>query len=142
MATKSGIISAINGYITAVLNIANHRLSMLEIVNELWQTTTVQTLETGSNVFWYKLYYKKVGNIVYVNGYIQNKYSIAKTSQTIVTIPNSQYYAKTAQDTVSYFGTSSGTNVLMSFSAASIYLIESLAANQIVRINHHYQTND
>jgi len=63
MATKAGLISAINGFITSVVNITKHRNSMLELVNELFQTTTIQTITTGTDVFWCSLRYNNLANI-------------------------------------------------------------------------------
>jgi len=141
MATKSALITAINGYITAIVTIANHRLSMLSIVNEIFQTTTTQTLATGSNVFWYNLRYKKVGNIVYIDGTIQSKYFTTQNSVVLVTIPNSVYYAKTGQDTVVRCNSDMG-DCTITFSTSSINLTSPISPNQIVYINAHYQTND
>lgn len=142
MANKATIISDINAQITAVITQAKHRLSMLPLVNELFQTTTHQEMITGSDVFWVNLYYKKQGNIVYLNGYITNKYSISKSSQGIASIPGPLYYAKTGQDTICSLPTSDGSIVQCSISGSGIYLIGSLAPNQQLRFNIHYQTND
>jgi len=38
MATKSGLITAINGFIVSVVSVVKHRNSMLEVVNELYPT--------------------------------------------------------------------------------------------------------
>lgn len=143
MATKSGLTTAIATAISIVITRAKILLGLNELINELWQTTTTDTLTTGSNVFWRNLHFKKVGNIVYVDGYITNKYAVAKSSLSIVTIPNSVYNAKTGQDTLSFGMTDyNGTPVMISFSGTTIYLIGSLAPNQKIWINAHYQTND
>lgn len=143
MATKSNLISAINAQITAVVDIPNHRQSMLEVVNALFQTTTTQNLTSGSNVFWHNLNYKKQGNIVHIDGFIINKYSVAKSGVVIITIPNSELYAKTGQDTIVFgFTDATGTPVQLSFATSSIYLLGNLSPNQRIYINAHYQTND
>jgi hypothetical protein len=147
MATKSALISAINGFITSVVNITKHRNSMLEIVNEIFQTTTTQTITTGTNVFWCNLRYKKVGNIVYIDGSITSKYTQAVEDLVLITIPNSLFYAKTGQDTISVSAFTSQSSItqgtkILSFATSSIYLIGSISPNQTIYINSHYQTND
>lgn len=141
---RADTIAEINGLITAVVDIPEHRDSMLTLVNELWQTTTTQTLTTGSNVFWYDLRYKKIGNIVFIDGYIQNKFSIVKPKNTVaVTIPDALYFAKTGQDAFALgFPSGTGTNVNLKFSTNQIILGGAISPNQKILINAHYQTAD
>jgi hypothetical protein len=141
MATKAGLISAINGFITSVVNITKHRNSMLELVNELFQTTTIQTLTTGSDVYWHNLRYKKIGNIVYIDGTITNKYLTTQNASLLVTIPNSQYFAKTGEDTIVRCNSNFG-DVTISFATSSISSVSPVSPNAIIYINSHYQTND
>ena len=133
---KSTLISTINGFITAIITQLKVRNSLLELINTLFQTTTTQTLTTGSNVFWYNLRYKKIGNIVYIDGYITNKYSVIKSATNLLTIPNALYYAKTGQDTFV------NQKPLISASSTTLYLIDAIAPNETIYINAHYQTND
>jgi len=144
MANKANTISAINTFITAVVTVTKVRNAFLELVNTLFQTTTTQTLTTGSNVFWYDLRYKKIGNIVFIDGYIQSKFSVVKPSTTVaVTIPNSLFFAKTGQDTFALgFPAGTGTNVILKFSDDEIILGGSISPNQTILINSSYQTND
>lgn len=140
---KASLTSAINTFITAIITQTKVRNAYLELINVFFQTTTNQSLSTGSNVFWHNLYYKKQGNIVSVNGFITNKFTVAKSGLNIITIPNSLYYAKTSQDTVCFaFTDATGSPVQISFSADKIYLIGNLSPNQKIYINAHYQTND
>jgi len=68
MATKSGILATINGYITAIVTVANHRLSMSALVDEMYsdavtdnQTTEIYTTKSGTDIT-YTLTVKKDGN--------------------------------------------------------------------------------
>lgn len=142
MATKTSIISAINGFITSVVNITKVRNAFLQLINELYQTVVTQTLATGTNVFWHDLRYKKQGNITYLSGKITNKYTITKNGTTMVTIPNTELYAKTGVDTIFMCPTSDGQLVQVSISLGTIYLIGNLAPNQELRLNIHYENND
>jgi len=143
MATKSALITAVNGFISSIQSIANHRLSMLEIINVLFQTTITQTLVSGTNVFYYNLRYKKQGNLVHVDGYIVNKFTIAKSAVDILTISDSLVFGKTG-NVVGYFGftKTTGTPVEISIDADKIKLVGSMAPNQEIKINLTYQTND
>jgi len=143
MATKSSLISSINSFLTAIVTITKHRNSMLEVVNELFQTTTIQTLVTGSDVFWHSLRYKKIGNIVYIDGYITNKFTTTEQYVNAVTIPNSLFFAKTGQATYLYgVNENTNTNVQFEINNDEIFLNTTLSPNQKVYINAHYQTND
>ena len=86
MATKSSLISTINGYITSVVTVLKVRNAFSSIINELFQTTTTYSLETGTNVFRYKLRFKKIGNIVFLDGYITNKYTTPQSALNIYII--------------------------------------------------------
>lgn len=141
MATKSALTTAINGYITAVINIANHRLSMLELINSLFQTTVIDSDITGINKFTKDLRYKKIGNIVYIDGWIRNNYTTSQADLNIAVIPNSLFYAKTGQNTdVIQFSTSNPYK--LTFITDSIYLTHSIPPFEKIFINAHYQTND
>jgi len=71
MATKAGLISAVNGWIVAIMGVAKHRSSMLEVIDEIYPDTfitdtsvlevytevlnasvsyTVNLLKTGKNI--------------------------------------------------------------------------------------------
>lgn len=147
MATKSGLIASINGFITAVITQLKLRNGFLDIINELFQTTTTQTLIVGTNVFWYGLRYKKIGNIVFIDGYITSKYSQALEDLDLVTIPNSLFFAKTGQPTNSIAIVSNQSSIatdisIISFQLDKISLTGLIAPNQTIYINSHYQCND
>jgi hypothetical protein len=74
MATKSALISAVNGFITSVVNITKHRNSMLEVINELYPTkvsdnSTSETYTTQTNNdITYSIQIVKQGRNVRVDG--------------------------------------------------------------------------
>ena len=148
--TKAGLITAINNQITAVITQAKHRLSMLEIVNELFQTTTTQIINTGVNNFHCNLRYKKIGNIVFLDGFITSKYSQTVDPGYLIEIPNSLFYGTTTgvyllsgikqSPTIDF---SSYTSVCSLYiQQGGIYLIGSITPEQTIFINGHYQVND
>jgi hypothetical protein len=142
MPNKSTLTSTINGYITALITQAKLRSGFLEVINSLFQTTTYQADTTGSNKFLYDLRYKKIGNIVYLDGTITNAYSIAKTTCDILTIPDSLFYAKTSFPTLLSINSTLYTPIRLKFEADKIKLDTSMQAGQVIYINAHYQTND
>jgi hypothetical protein len=74
MATKASLISAVNGFITAVVNITKHRNSMLEVINELYpskvsddSTSETYTTQTNANIT-YGIQIVKQGRSIRING--------------------------------------------------------------------------
>lgn len=143
MAIKSALVTAVNGFITAVQSIANHRLSMLEIINTLFQTTYIMSNVAGPDQFTYTLRFKKIGNVIWVDGTVKNEYTIPKGNISLVTIGNSEYFAKTGQDTKGFVvGENSLLNGLLKFTTNSIFLETNIGNGNTIRINNHYQCND
>lgn len=141
MATKSGLISAINAQITAVITQAKHRLSMLEVVNELFPTTTNYALETGSEVLWYNLNFKKIGSVVYVDGYVQSKYSYIVYDPTYFVIPSGIYTPK--RTTSSTSGTDIFSTYLNVLDISGIMFIRgTVYPESVIYVNFNYTVND
>jgi len=74
MATKSALISTINGFITSIVNITKHRNSMLEVINELYpskvsdnSTDETYTTQTNANIT-YGIQIVKQGRSIRING--------------------------------------------------------------------------
>ena len=140
--TKSALITSINGYITAVVNIVKHRNSMLDLINEFFQTTYIMDNGAVPDQFSHRLRFKKQGNIVHVDGYIRNDYSVIKGNEIILTITNSDYYAKTSQETVFAINTNYLNNGVALVGLDSIFLATNIGAGELIYINTTYQTND
>ena len=144
MATKSTLITAVNGFIANVVSITKHRNSMLEIIDTLFQTTYVMSNVAGPDQFTYTLRFKKIGNVIWVDGTVKNEYtSGAHGNVSLVTIDNSEFYAKTGQDTKGFVvGENSLSNGLLKFTTNSIFLETNIGNGNTIRINNHYQCND
>lgn len=140
--TKSSMIAAINGFITSIVSVIKHRNSMLELVNEFYQVPYSNEV-TGTGVIANNILFKKQGNIVYINGFFQNKKATIQQNTTVVTILDSKYYAKSGQDTM-FFGVSdiTGNRIIVSASNNTLYLFGPISPNERVYVNSHYQTND
>lgn len=143
--TKSDLTSAINSFISPVISVTKHRNSMLQIINFLFQTTVSQSLESGTNNFWYNLKFKKIGNIVHVDGYIKNTYAIAKSNITLLTISESELAVKTSSNPkIIAFAAGYTNTFLVTFEGSEIKLTGGTAipSGVTIYINAHYQTND
>ena len=73
MATKSNLISAINGFLTSIITITKHRNSMAEVVNEIYPTVvsdsqTTETYTTKNSNFSYSIEIIKQGRSVRIIG--------------------------------------------------------------------------
>lgn len=144
MATKSTLISNINGFITAVVNILDVRNAYLEIINELFSSShSMYVSPITPNVISYDLKFTKIGNLVKVNGFIKNGFPYMIGSQDLLTIDNSLYFAKTGENTISQIvGNETLSNGLVEFTGDKIYLLTNLGAGNSFQINATYKTND
>jgi hypothetical protein len=110
MATKSNLITAVNSFITAVVNIVNHRLSMLEVINELYPTkvtdndvTETFTTQVNANII-YSIQIVKQGRNVRINGSYRNTgTTILPAGTQIFTFKENEFKG----DTSSYLGINS-----------------------------------
>lgn len=145
MATKSNLIANINGFITSVVNITKHRNSMLELVNELFATSTHSVVTVGN--IQYDLTFTKSGNKCTLTGSISNSTSSIIGGVKLLDIPNSIYYPK---NSTGFYGvkfiSNNNASLLLADSSFivpnSIFLNGSMGAYEIVSINTTYIVND
>jgi len=91
MATKANLITAVNGYLTALITYLTHRSSMLEVINELYpsKVSDSNSLETyttkNGSIITYNIAFVKQGRSVRINGtYINPSASATIASGTKV----------------------------------------------------------
>lgn len=141
--TKAALTTAVNGFITSIVTVLKHRNSMSELINTLFQTTHTMSNVAAPNQFTYNLKFKKIGNLIWVDGTIKNEYSVVQGNISLVTINNSEYFAKTGQDTKGLVvGENSLSNGIVNFTTSSIFLVTNIGPGNTIRVNNHYQTND
>jgi len=141
--TKASLISAVNTFITAVIDVTKHRNSMLELINTFFSTTITKSNTAGANQFTYNLKFNKKGNFVTCKGYIRNDYATIRGNEICFTQTDTELYAKTSDDTISsgvLFP--SNTNCRISFATNTIYLLDSISSGGTLQINTTYQVND
>jgi hypothetical protein len=89
MATKAGILSTINGFITSVITQAKHRSSMSTVVDEIYPNNVTDTHLTET-------YTTKSGNIAHVKGTITNVTGLFLTPQNIFLWKSNEFRPKSA----------------------------------------------
>lgn len=97
MATKTNLISAINGFLTAIITQTKVRSAALETVNELYPTLITETNLT-TNVFTinstpvaYVFKISKQGNRVNMSGFIHNTTGSILGEFIVANITNAEY---------------------------------------------------
>jgi len=104
MATKSALISAVNGFITSIVNITKHRNSMLEVVNELYGSNQLNDTQATTNVITlvltdclYNLTFTKTGRMVHVYGFIKRNTASIPNNTIIASITNTEFAPQTGK---------------------------------------------
>lgn len=136
--TNTQLNTLINTIETGGLNTAVEVRDVLQgIKGEMFPTIHSMFLGSDGNNINYNLRFTKIGNLVYMNGYIKNDTPNIVSSQVLVTIDNSLYFAKSTREAVITKG-----NTLFSINNSSIYLINNLPIGVFTYFNEIYQTND
>ena len=154
MATKTNLINTINGYLTAVITLAKHRLSMLELINELYPTiivddnssTNVLTENTSVVGLDYTTTIVKQGRKVTIKGeLINNTGSIVGggSGVYIFDITNSEFYPS-GLDSAFMFGVNTGSlsNVRLRFDTNKLVLTSALGIDGVMDFTITYFTQN
>ena len=146
MATKSVLISTINGFISVIVTIVKVRKAFLEVINELFASSNNYTVTTGN--IQYNLTFTKSGNKCHVTGSIKNASSSIIGNTKLLDIPNSLYYPKISQSSTGV-GSSSLSNSIIAFTDStfliypnSIFINNNLGVGSTLIINTSYIVND
>lgn len=153
MATKSALISTINGFITSIVNITKHRDSMLEVVNELYGSNQLDDTQATTNVITlvlsdalYNLTFTKTGRMVHVYGKIRKNIASIPVGSTIANITNSEFEPQTSKQfrINGYFDGSSNNIVPFVFeniTTPKIRNLETVPLAEEYFLNGFYLTN-
>jgi hypothetical protein len=136
--TNAQLNTLINTIETGGLNTALEVRDVLQgIKNEMFPTIhNMLVTSDGTNIN-YNLRFTKIGSLVYMNGYVLNDTPNIISSQVLITIDNSLYFAKSNREAIITKG-----NTLFSISNSSLYLINNLPIGVFIYFNEIYQTND
>lgn len=149
MATKSNLITAVNGFLTSLVNITKHRNSMLEIINNIYPTVVYDTQATTTiftkvdNDFLYDIKTAKVGGLVNICGSFTNDTESAISNQSIATITNTEY--RTDALVVNHYIpaiSSSGQVVFLSLAGNTIDLVGTAPKDVQFFFNGNYTVKD
>lgn len=148
MATKAGITSAVNALITAVVDIPEHRASMLELINEMYPTVVTddyvsQTYTTnGATVLRYNITIHKSGNSCHIKGIVTNpqtNVSIGGGNLSIFTWKSNQYKPKSGVNSFA-FKAMSGPALEVNFflDDAGLWINGAVPANTAVSFDYKF----
>lgn len=144
MGTKAELLSNITSDLTPVIDDVDVIDAIGLVVDEIYQTTHTMYVADAVNTLSYKINFKKVGNIVYVDGYLKNGYSSMITPTIgLITIDDSLYFVKTDTSVnIPIMNNSTFSIGGLIFNEDFISLQSNLGAGSLVSFNGHYQTND
>lgn len=145
MATKSGILATINGFITAIITQSKVRSAYSTVVDELYPNvvtdsndTETYTTKAGSNID-YSITIQKSGNSCYIKGTIINNTTLAVSPQNIFTWKSNQFKPKASVNNLTFraiFGT--GNNINLYLSDSGLDLTSSLNALGSYTFNYQF----
>ena len=150
--TKASLITSINGYITAVITQAKHRLSMLDLVNTLYPTTvtesytnlatTVTNTTPIGTTHYYTTYWKKQGSIVHIKGHIINKTGVMASNTDWITIATAEFLPVALPNVnasfVTGFSESDNRPIIFDIKGTTIKLVSAIANNETILIDFKY----
>jgi hypothetical protein len=156
MATKTGLKTIVNAFISAVGKVTKTRhISSNDAIVDALYPATVQDTQATTNVFArgtiqtnfnYSFKLKKTGNIVFISGQITNNSSTtAFALGDITAITNTEYQPQSTQTIVGM--TNNSNRVLLTVVGSGVnrlsgLLYASIPANGRVDFNGFYFTND
>lgn len=115
MATKTGLLATINGFITAVITQAKHRSSMNAVVDEIYPNQIVDsnfledyTTKNSLILVFYNITITKSGNIAHIKGTLSNAGSYYYSNQPIFTWNETEFQPKAGIET--YFFAENSTD--------------------------------
>ena len=135
MATKTGILATINGFITAIITQAKHRSSMATVVDEIYPITITDssdveeqtyTTKSGTNIT-YSITIKKSGNIAHLKGTITNVSGLYLSTQPIFTWNESEFTPAVMD--VYFFAENSTDKVRLKLNADGLSIFNSSMIN-------------
>lgn len=136
--TNAQLNNLINTINTGGLNTALEVRDVYQgIKNEMFPSIHNMLLGSTGNNLYYNLRFTKIGSLVYISGFIVNDTPNILFSQTLLTIDNSLYFAKTNRDANFMI-----ENIVFTITGNTIYLNNMMPIGYSAFINHVYQTND
>lgn len=149
MATKANLISAINTFLTAVINPTKHRSSMSTLVDNIYPTVIYDTNSTttvftkADNDFIYHIKVAKVGRLVNICGSFTNDTEGAISNQKMADITATEY--QTDSLVVNHYIpaiSESGLTIFLSLVGTSIEIVGTAPKDVEFFFNGNYTVKD
>lgn len=150
--TKANLISSINGYLTSIVTIAKHRLSMLDLTNTVYPTIIPESYtniaETNTNTtpigtaHYYTTYWIKQGRLVSVFGNITNKTGATTTNESYITIDTGEFTPQLIVNTFFANSLSDNRAVKCEISGNVIRVIGAISNNESISFQFNYFSKD
>jgi len=122
METKTNLISAVNGFLTAIITQSKVRDAQLEVIDEIYpdavtdsQATETYTTKSGTNLN-YTISLLKSGNKVLIKGTITNTTTLALSAQNVFTWKDTEFRPKSGVNDFTFraiYGTSNNINLFI-----------------------------
>ena len=146
MATKTSLISAINGFITAIVTVTKVRSAFNELIDELFPISET-FVDSADGKSWILTFTKK-GNEVLVTGSVRNLKPNIIRDVRLLDIPDTIYNPKQSTTGTFLIQNTLGSGYLLFADSTfpiypnSIFLQTQIGANQTIIINQSYIVND
>lgn len=147
MATKSGLIATVNGFITAVITQLKVRNAFSAVIDNGFPSTITEsytnlaTTITNTAIItnhYYTTYWKKQGNVVHIKGKLTNKTGSSTSNEDWFTIPVAEYFPFTTP--LFFYGVSEtdGRNIKCQVSGTTIKIVSLVSNNESVIVDFTY----
>ena len=139
MSTKTQLQTLINTNLAdgILIEAPEHREVENGLLNEMFPTANIQEVVSNGANFNYKISFNKIGNLVFINGFIKNETNNIINSQTILTISDALYYGKTGANFMYNI-----KNIILNIGTSVMFLTGNIGIGETIYINEIYQTND
>jgi hypothetical protein len=137
MATKSGILATINGFITAIITQAKVRSAYSTLVDEIYpnvvtdsQLAETYTTKAGSTLG-YSITMHKSGNQVFIQGRITNLTALSIGAQNVFTWKNTEFKPKSGVNDFTFKAISGTAQINLFLNNNVLSLSSSMPANGV-----------
>ncbi|MFY8170074.1 MAG: hypothetical protein ACOVK2_03040 [Candidatus Fonsibacter sp.] len=137
MATKSGILATINGFITAIITQAKVRSAYSTVVDEIYpnvvtdsQLAETYTTKSGSTLG-YSITMHKSGNQVFIQGRITNLTALLISPQNVFTWKDTAFKPKSGVNDFTFKAISGTSSVNLFVNNNVLSLTSSMPANGV-----------
>jgi hypothetical protein len=123
MATKSNILTTVNGFITAIITQAKVRSALSTLLDNFYPTvlydnqTTTNVITKVDDDFGYNVKIAKVGRLVNIDGFVENITESTISNEAFANITNTEF--QTAVGILPYYLTATSTSGLTIFVAVN-----------------------